>query len=260
MRGSPALVAVLALVLGLAGCDRNTPDAARPLLVLAASDLAPAFEELVPAFEARTGQPVDVVLGSTGNLASQIRHGAPADLFFAADEAFLDDLVERGRIDPETRRLYAVGRIVLVAPPGRPPPERLQELTGLPSVAIANPEHAPYGRAARQALESAGVWEAVQARLVFGENIAHTLRFVETGNVDAAIVALSLVEGRHPYRLVDAAHHQPLVQAAGVTAGSRNPRAAREFLDFVLSREGQVLLGRYGFEPPPEHAATGGTR
>jgi len=261
-----AVVVAVALTTFPAGCGGEHDDGASdappqdqaPLLVLAASDLVPAFRELAPIFEDRTGTPVDLVFGSTGNLAAQIRHGAPADLFFAADERFLDDLVARGRIDGETRRLYAVGRLVVVVPANRPLPRRLEELREerYTTVAIANPEHAPYGRAADQVLESVGIRDELQGRLVFGENIAHTLRFVETGNVDAAIVALSLVrdgDGQiRPHLLVDGAHHAPLIQAAGVTTDAPRPEAARAFLTFVTSAEGQALLERYGFEPPPD--------
>ena len=266
----PAFRLVLSVVVALAlgvlpgacGGDDDAPadgSALDPdaLLVLAASDLVPAFQELAPIFEERTGTPVDLVFGSTGNLAAQIRHGAPADLFFAADERFLDDLVERGRIDGDTRRVYAVGRLVVTVPTNRPLPHQLVELgdDGYTTVAIANPEHAPYGRAARQALESVGIWEMLPDRIVFGENIAHTLRFVETGNVDAAVVALSLVQDSdqktRPHLLVDGALHEPLVQAAGVTTDAPRPEAARAFLDFVTAPEGQALLERYGFEPPP---------
>jgi molybdate transport system substrate-binding protein len=227
-----------------------------PLLVLAASDLQMAFEEIVPRFRAATGERVETVLGSTGNLAAQIRHGAPADLFFAANEAFLDNLVDAGRIVPESRRLYAVGRLALVTAPSRDPPAGVAALADprYRVVAIANPEHAPYGTAAREALRSAGVWEAVRPRLVLGENVAQTYQFARTANADAAIVALSLVAGLPggavPHAVVPADLHRPLRQAAGIVVGSRRPEAGRRFLDFVLSEEGRTILARHGFEDP----------
>ncbi len=259
-------VAVALLLLAaaplVAGCDGAPADREDPpLLVLAASDLQMAFEEIVPRFRDLTGQRVEVVLGSTGNLAAQIRHGAPADLFFAADETFLDDLIEAGRIDPGSRRLYAIGRLALVAPPGREPPAEIAALAdpGFRVIAIANPEHAPYGRAGREALRRAGVWETVRPRLVLGENIAHSYQFTRTGNADAAVVALSLVVGIPgggvPHTVVPVELHAPLRQAAGVVADSRREAAARRFLDFVLSEEGQGILARYGFEDPADGAA-----
>jgi molybdate transport system substrate-binding protein len=241
--------------------EGSAGDEARPrILVLGASDLAAAFEELVPAFEARTGVRVDRVLGSSGNLAAQIRHGAPADVFLSADEAFVDDLIRAGRIDPDSRSFYAVGRVVVAVPPGRAPPAALSALAdpAWETVAIANPDHAPYGRAGREALRSAGIWDAVAPRLILGENIAHTLQFVETGNADAGIVALSLVMGAHgrsvPYRLLDRALHAPLRQAGGRVLESAHPEAAERFLDFVMSPEGREILARYGFEPPDDGA------
>ena len=226
------------------------------ILVLGAADLAHAFEELVPTYEARSGDRVTLVLGSTGNLAAQIRHGAPADVFFAADEAFLDGLIEAGRIDRASRRAYAIGRLALVVPSGRAPLPGVEALTdpALRVVAIANPEHAPYGRAARQVLERLELWASVEPRLVLGENVAQTLQFVRTGNADAGIVALSLVRPAPgeslPYRLVDDAFHAPLRQVAGVTTTSDRAERARAFLAFVLSTEGREILARYGFEPP----------
>jgi molybdate transport system substrate-binding protein len=236
--------------------DRTPVDgAAGALLVLAASDLPFAFEEMVALYESQTGERVQVVLGSTGNLAAQIRHGAPADLFFAANELFLDGLVEAGHVIAESRTAYAIGRLALVAPPGRPPPTGLSELADprYEVVAIANPEHAPYGMAARDALQSAGLWEALRPRLVLGENIAHAMQFVRTGNADAGIVALGLVLGRgeaYPHTLLDAALHAPLRQSAGVVAGSERAGRAARFLEFVTSDVGRELLRQYGFEEP----------
>jgi len=240
----------------LADADRTPVDgAAGALLVLAASDLQFAFEELVALYESQMGERVQVVLGSTGNLAAQIRHGAPADLFFAANELFLDGLIEAGHVIAESSTAYAIGRLALVAPPGRPPPTGLSELADprYEVVTIANPEHAPYGMAARDALQAAGLWEALGPRFVLGENIAHAMQFVRTGNADAGIVALGLVLGggeTYPHTLLDAALHAPLRQSAGVVAGSERAGRAARFLEFVTSEVGRELLLRYGFEEP----------
>jgi molybdate transport system substrate-binding protein len=255
-------------LVALAGCEgvgreedgeaeeRSASLAADPLLVLAASDLQAAFHELVPRFEANTGRRVDLVLGSTGNLAAQIRHGAPADLFFAANETFLDGLIRDGRIQAESRQEYAVGRLALVAGPGADPPRGMEALTDpdYPVVAMANPEHAPYGMVAREALAAAGIWDEVEPRLILGENISHTLQFVQTGNADAGMVALALVRGvpgaTLPYTVVSDTLHSPLRQVAGVVDGTTQGEVARQFLDYVLSPEGQAILDRFGFEPP----------
>ncbi|MCA1790270.1 MAG: molybdate ABC transporter substrate-binding protein, partial [Thioalkalivibrio sp.] len=239
----------------LTACVGDGEDASSgALLVLAASDLTFAFGELVPLYEARTGDGVSVVLGSSGNLAAQLRHGAPGDLFFSANEDFLDGLVDAGRIETASRSLYAVGRVAVVVPPGRPTPTGPETIgaPGLRVIAIANPDHAPYGIAAREVLEGLGLWAAVEPRLVLGENVAHTLQFVRTGNADLGIVALSLLRGGPgepmPHVLLDAALHRPLHQVAGVVATSRRADRARAFLAFVLSPEGQEILARYGFE------------
>ncbi|MEX2528814.1 MAG: molybdate ABC transporter substrate-binding protein [Gemmatimonadota bacterium] len=244
------------------GCGPPDSPESAPLLVMGASDLQAAFRELVPLYEERTGDEVDLVLGSTGNLAAQIRNGAPADVFFSANEAFLDGLMDAGLMDPTSRAVYAVGRLVLVAPPGREPPTDLHQLSSRPDslVALANPEHAPYGMAAREALQTVGLWEDLRGvngssgRLVLGENVVQTHQLVTTGNADVGVVALGLVVGLPgpptPYTLVDNAVHAPLRQAAGVVRDSPRRERAQAFLDFVLSEEGQALLQRYGFESP----------
>jgi molybdate transport system substrate-binding protein len=246
---------LLLLLVGV-GCrpGGGGQEADAPLLVLGASDLLFAFEELVPLYEELTGERLDVVLGSTGNLTAQIRNGAPADLFFSANEAFLDDLIADGRIDPDSRRVYAVGRLAVVVPPGAMLPGSPTDLTDrrFGTIAIANPEHAPYGWAAREVFRSLGVWETVEQRLVLGENVSHALQFVRTGNADGGIVALSLVTGTGggsvPYRVVDDGLHPRMRQVAGVVANTPHYERAMAFIEFVLSEGGQEILLRYGFE------------
>jgi molybdate transport system substrate-binding protein len=226
----------------------------RPLVVLAASDLQFALPEIAAGLQARTGIRVELVLGSTGNLATQIENGAPGDVFLAANEAFVDRLQRGGWILDESRRVYAVGRLALTWLPGAPEPAGPAALAGeaYRTIAIANPEHAPYGLAARQVLQSVGAWEGVQGRLVLGENVAQTMQFVRTGNVDAAIVALGVVIGQReiPFRVVDDALHEPLRQAGAVLRESHRPAAAAEFLAELTGPGGQEILRRYGFESP----------
>ena len=232
------------------------PDREPRLLVLAASDLVHALPEIVEEFRARTGMGVDLVLGSSGNLAAQIENGAPADLYFSANRHFVDRLEGRGRLVPGTRRDYAVGRLALISSPGSAPPTGLAELAGpeFQVIALANPEHAPYGMAAREALQTQGLWDRLSSRLVYAENIAQATQFVRTGNADAGIVALGVILGERnwDHRLIPDHLHTPLLQAAAVIQGSRNEAAARRFLEFVLAKEGQAILARYGFEPAME--------
>jgi molybdate transport system substrate-binding protein len=254
------LAAALAAVL-LAACGRGDAPRGgrgeageRPLLVLAASDLQLALPEIAHAFEARTGIPVDLVLGSTGNLTTQIENGAPADVFLAADLSFVDRLERGGLVAEGSRRVYAVGRLALVWRAGAPAPADVAALASAAyrTVAIANPEHAPYGRAARQALETSEAWTAVRPRLVVGENVAQAMQFVRTGNADAGLVALGVAIGQRevPYRVVDAALHAPLRQGGAVIMESRRPADAAAFLEEVAGPAGQRVLGRYGFEAP----------
>jgi molybdate transport system substrate-binding protein len=225
------------------------------ILILAASDLAMALPEIARGFEAATGVTSDLVLGSSGNLAAQVEQWAPADLYLSADQGFVDRLEERGRLVPGTRRDYAVGPVTLLLGEGRAVPAHLQELAdpAFQVIALANPEHAPYGRAAREAMERAGIWDRLAPRLVFAENVAQAAQFVRTGNADAGFVAVGLLrqeEGRRHLPL-DPALHAPLVQAGAVVGGSRNPTAAAAFLEWLTAPEGQEVLVRFGFLPPP---------
>ncbi|HEX7125926.1 MAG TPA: molybdate ABC transporter substrate-binding protein [Thermodesulfobacteriota bacterium] len=225
------------------------------LTVFGASDLAFAFEAIVPRFERATGARVTLVLGSTGNLAKQIENGAPADAFFAANVGFVDALAASSAVRPESRTLYARGRIVLATT--RRSGLRLSSLTDLrrpevKRIAIANPEHAPYGQAAREALETAGLWDEVRPRLVYGENIRHTLQYLQSGAVEAAIVALSIADVPGIDSVpIDASLHRPIDQAAAVTTRSRQPDLALAFIRFVTGPEGRPIMERYGFALPP---------
>ena len=177
------LVASLVLVGASSSLSQTKPE----LTVFAAADLAFALKDIVANFEQAHDAKVTLVMGSTGQLAQQIAHGAPADVFFAANESFIDDLIRRGAIISETRALYAQGRIALATRKDRGP--RLTDLNDLTDprirrIAIANPQHAPYGKAAEEALRTVGLWDTLQPRLVYGENIRHTLQFLETGGVD----------------------------------------------------------------------------
>jgi molybdate transport system substrate-binding protein len=245
----------LALVLAPALAAEAQP-AAPPLVVYAASDLDVAFRDIKPLFEKATGARVTLVMGSTGNLAKQIGHGAPADVFFAADESFVDDLGDAGAIVPQTRTLYAQGRIVLAAP--KKSAVAARELTDLLKpevrrVAIANPAHAPYGRAAQEALERAEVWERVKPKLVYGETIRHALQFVETGAVEAGIVALSIADAPGiTYTPIDPRLYAPLNQVAAVVKRSPHPDLGAAFIRFVNGAEGRPILKRYGFLLPGE--------
>jgi molybdate transport system substrate-binding protein len=244
----------------LAGCSRSSPPEAPPpppVRVAAAADLASAFEELGRAFERTTGQKVTFSFASTGVLAKQLAEGAPFDLFAAANVAFVDQVVKAGACDGATQALYARGHIVLwTREGGVAPAASLEELADerFKRIAIANPEHAPYGMAAKQALQAAGLWERVQPRLVYGENVRQALQLAETGNVEAAFVSLSLVKGRQggQWLQVEERLHAPLDQALVTCRRGASPAGGKAFADFIASAEGRGILRRYGFLLPGE--------
>jgi molybdate transport system substrate-binding protein len=231
------------------------------LHVAAASDLRFALEELAVRFERPHAVRVRTTLGSSGQLAAQIAQGAPFDVYFSADEAFVRTLVQQGAIRKDSVRLYAVGRIVLWvrSQSALDVTHGLRALTDprIRYVAIANPVHAPYGRAAEQALRSTGVYDRVRAKLVLGESISQTLQFVQTGNADAGIVALSLaiaptVNAAGRYWIIPSYLHRPIRQAVGVTARSPQPALAAAFVAFTNSPSGRDVMRRYGFSLPGE--------
>ena len=245
---------LIALLLGNLACrGTRTPGVASPaeVTVAAASDLTPAFEEIGREFEATEKTKVVFVFGSTGLLTRQIENGAPFDVFASANVSFIDQLDQKGLIVPGTKTTYARGRITLWTTAESPLKiEKIEDLTRaeVQRIAIANPDHAPYGQAAREALEKAGIWDDVKPKLVYGDNIRQTLQFAETGNVEVAIVALSLsVQSKGRWVLVPEELHQPLLQGMGVIKGTKNEVAAKAFSSFVTGPKGREILKKYGF-------------
>ena len=167
------------------------------MVVGAASSLRFAFRDIAPAFERRAGARVTLIFGSSGSLTAQIEQGAPIDILFAANEAFIDRLRDQARIVPRTQQVYALGRIALAVNHrnGRKSPELPTLLQpDVRRIAIANPAHAPYGLAAKQALQRAGLWDQIQPKLVLAENVEQTAQFLRTGNAEAAIIAWSVAD------------------------------------------------------------------
>lgn len=245
--------AVLALALAIAACSSET---AKPRVrIAAASDLAKAFEELGRAFAAKTKITPEFSFGSSGLLAKQIEQGAPYFLYAAANKTFVASVVASGRCDGSTVKTYGRGRIVVWARNGVAVPGRLEDLadaTRFKRIAIANPEHAPYGLAAKQALQRLGLWERIEPRLVLGENIQTTMRYAREGNVDVAIVALSLagVDSGGGSLPIDQSLHDPLDQQLVVCGTGPEADAARKFAEFIGSADGRETMIRYGFVLP----------
>ena len=198
--------------------------------------------------------------GSSGNLFSQIQNGAPFDLFFSADSDYPQKLADAGRVDARSLRTYAVGHLVLWVPNSSPlDPQKLKmDLLTDPKVqriAIANPQHAPYGRAAMAALEHFGLKDKVAAKLVMGENISQAAQFVQSGNAQAGLIALSLAlspamkDAGHYWEL-PADSYPELRQVAAIVTASKHKAAAQAFLNYVTSPEGRAILQQYGFRTP----------
>ena len=235
---------------------------AQEITAAAAADLSTALPEIVAAYTKHTGQTVKLSFGSSGNLTNQIQNGAPFDIFFSADETYPAQLIEKSLAPKGSLYRYAVGRLVLWVPNELPLDVQKLGMQALldPSIkkiAIANPLHAPYGRAAEAALKHFGVYDQIAPKLVLGENISQAVQFVESGNAQAGLIALShalspALKDKGHYWTVPLDAYPTLNQAAVVLSKSRHPEAARKFLDFVRGPDGTSLLKNYGFSLPTE--------
>ena len=251
---SSLVVLTLLATLAFAWACRQTTNQPAELTVAAASDLINAFEELGREFEANHKTKVVFVFGSTGMLTRQIENGAPMDLFAAANVGYIEQLEQKGLIVPGTKAIYARGRITMWTMGDSP--LKIRTISDLVSpevkrIAIANPDHAPYGLAAQQAMQSAGMWDTVKPKLVYGDNIRQALQYAETGNVDVAIVALSLSQqSKGSWTLIPEELHQPIDQGLAVIKSTRNEPAARAFASFLTGPRGKEILAKYGFAFP----------
>jgi molybdate transport system substrate-binding protein len=231
----------------------------KKLSIAAAADLKATMDDLTQQFEQETQDKLDVTYGSSGNFFSQILNGAPFDLFFSADLEYPQKLDAAGFAEPGTLFKYAAGRIVLWAPldakidPGRQQWRTLLDGT-VQKIAIANPRHAPYGRATISALRNAGVYDKVHDKLVYGENISQAAQFVQSGNAQVGIIAKSLALSpamrAGKFWDIPAGMFPPIEQAVIVLKNSRDKQTAQAFLDFVRSASGQAILRKYGFALP----------
>jgi molybdate transport system substrate-binding protein len=262
-RATPSIVArscaVIAALLPVT-CAVVISQAPRAPLVAAAADLNVALTEIASQFAAEHGDRVDLVFGSSGTLARQIRDGAPFDLFLSADEAFVHQLAAAG-LTRDEGTLYAVGRIVLFAPTGSPLVAsdgldglaRLLASGGVRRFAIANPEHAPYGRAAEAALRKRGLWDALQPALVLGNNVSQAAQFATTGNAAGGIIAYALVlapafQDRGTYTLIPDADHPPLRQRMALLR--RAGPVSERFYRYLQEPAARATLRRFGFVLP----------
>jgi len=248
--GSVILVATI-----LAACS-GPPDLGRngkPVLTIsAASNLIPAFEEIGELFELETDIKIEFNFGGSGQLTEQIIQGAPVDVFASADAAYINVLLDEDLIVKSSVTDFAQGRIVLwTANSSSLELHELQDLNqpSVETLALANPAYAPFGKAAKEALESVGLWERVQGQIVFGDNVSQTLHMAEIGSADAAIVALSLVlDSEGDWSMISEAQHGPIRQVIAVVQGTQNEEAARLFVAYLKSATGQEILQNFGYE------------
>ncbi len=237
---------------------------AQSLRIAAASDLQFALSDLASQYEKQSDAKLSITYGSSGNFYAQIQNGAPFDLFFSADISYPQKLIDAGLADSDSRYTYAFGRLILWLPPDSPiNPTQMQWNTLLDAriqkIAIANPEHAPYGRAAVAALQKSGLYEQVKSKLVYGENISQTAQFVQSGNAQAGIVALSLtftpaMKFGKTWE-IPRESYPPLEQAVVLLKSSPNKPAANAFLAFLRTEPARATLARYGFTLPAAASA-----
>ena len=232
---------------------------AEEITIAAASDLNFAFKEIVAEYEKASGNHVKLTLGSSGNFFAQIQNGAPFDLYFSADIAYPRKLEEAGLTVPGSLFQYAVGRIVMWT--GHESRidvtqgfEALRDPT-VKKIAIANPKHAPYGRAAVAAMEYFKVYDQVKDKLILGENISQAAQFIESGACDVGIIALSLalappMQAAGHYWEIPADAYPPIEQGAVMLMGGKNQESAKAFLSFIQGADGQTMMKRYGFAVP----------
>lgn len=233
--------------------------AGEKITLAVAADLKFAMDEIVVLFTtAHPGDTVETVYGSSGKFYAQIQQGAPYDLFFSADITYPLALKAAGLAASEVQA-YGVGRIVLWSATHDAGKMTLANLLdpAISRIAIANPRHAPYGKRAEEALKAAGVWEKLESRLVLGENVAQTAQFVQTGNAQLGIIALSLalspeLSKRGSYALIPETLHQPLEQGLVITRRAADKPLAKAFAHFMTSQEARAIMTRYGFVLPGE--------
>jgi molybdate transport system substrate-binding protein len=229
--------------------------------IAAAADLTYCIEDLNRSYQqSHPGTELKLSAGSSGNFSSQIQNGAPFDVFLSADIQYPKNLAAGGFVDSSTLTVYAVGRIVLwTTKPETVNLDRgidvLRDRSAVKKIAIANPEHAPYGRAAKAILENSGIWAEVQDRIVQGENIAQTAQFVQTGNVDAGFVALSLLLSPNlqhigRYIEIDPKLYPKLEQAMVLTKAGSNRSVVRDYFQFLQSQAARKIFDQYGFTLP----------
>ena len=240
------------LVLLSSACNPTSPRV--ELKVASAGSLAEVFQTLAERFEEENAVHVIPSFAATGQLTQQIRNGAPYDIFAAADSSHVDALIGEGYLDADTRTVYAQGELVIIRPVGST--LNIDSLSRLASndldrIAIANPDHAPYGIAAKEALRAAGIWPEVESKIIYGETVKQAAVIVATGNADAGIIARSVVDPEVQVVFeIPPERHSSILHVAARVSSTANKEVALAFLEFMLSTDGQAILQSFGFSHP----------
>jgi molybdate transport system substrate-binding protein len=247
---------LLVFALAAAACSPPKPAAERKVRVAAAADLQKAFTDIAAAFKTKTGITVEVQFGASGLLAKQIEQGAPFAMFAAANRSFVDQVIKAGTCDAATAKSYARGQVVIWSSSKIEAPKSITDLADprFKKIAIANPATAPYGKAAKEALENSGVWPQIQDRIVLGENVQATLVYAQKNDADVALVAHSLAVAAEGGTTVDVdpALYTPLDQALVICGTGEEAELAKQYAEFVLGQDGRGVMTRYGFALPGE--------
>jgi molybdate transport system substrate-binding protein len=248
-----ALLIILLLIVSSCSDNRTPYSSERTITIAAAANLEPLFSEMGGEFQKETGIRPVFSYGATGALGRQIANGAPFDLFAAADLRTVEGLESRGEIVEGSKRIYARGKLVLWWPPDSEAiPTEISDIIKpeFKRIAIAKPDVAPYGAAARESLEALGLWKQIEAKIIYGENVSMTRQYSQTGNTDLAFIPLSLVRSGEKYILVDEKLHRPIDQALCIPKRTRKADLAKQFDLFLSSEKGRAALERLGFSIP----------
>jgi molybdate transport system substrate-binding protein len=237
------------------GTATDPPAESTPVRIAGAANLVKVMEQIVPRFEKESGAKVDFIPGSSGKLAAQLKEGAPFDLFMSANVKFVDEATSSGECLADSKKLYARGHLVMWSKEGAKdePPAEPAGLTDkkYETIAVAQPEQAPYGAAARAALEKLGVWTKIEKRVIFGSSLEETIKLVESGNAEVGLLALSqVIKAKGKYVEIPDDLHDPLDQALAVCKNGKQQALAGKFVEFLGTPEVQELMKSYGYTMP----------
>ncbi|MBI4853948.1 MAG: molybdate ABC transporter substrate-binding protein [Acidobacteria bacterium] len=247
------LFLIFFILVSIIACSSAQKIDSKKLTIAAAANVEPAFKEIAKEFQLETGAEVVFSFGASGMLAKQIENAAPFDLFVSADVKTVEALEAKGEILPGTKRIYARGKLVLTWPQNiKLVPLALEDIVkeDFRRIAIATPDIAPYGAAAKESLQNLGVWEKLEPRIVYGENVSSVYQYIKTGNVELGFIPMSLIKPGENFLAVDEKLHKPINQALGVVKKSKQIELAKDFDRFLTGQKAQHILEKFGYSIP----------